>query len=173
MESEKLMRPEDNGNASRGLDFPSPMVPPGDVPVALPETALLDYWRILVKRKAVVLITLAVVFSLAALRTYRTTPLYESTGRVAVYHESQALTGFKESGAIDADDWDYTVAMETQVRIMQSDSLALKVAHDLGWEKAFAAPAAGAIPLASPLTAQQESGLIGRLHGSLQVSSIP
>ena len=137
MDSGKLITAEDAANGKSSLDFPSPLLPAGYMPAPLPQPALLDYWHILVKRKAVVLITLAVVFALVAFRTYRTTPLYESTGRVAIYHESQTLTGFKDSVPIDADDWDYTVAMETQVRIMQSDSLALKVAHDLGWDKAF------------------------------------
>ena len=173
MDSGKLIRAEDAGNGKSSLDFPPPLLPAGYFPATLPQPALLDYWHILVKRKAVVLITLAVVFALVAFRTYRTTPLYESTGRVAIYHESQTLTGFKDSVPIDADDWDYTVAMETQVRIMQSDSLALKVAHDLGWDKAFAPANAGAIPLDSKLTPPQESALIGRLRGSLQVSSIP
>src|SRR5207237_7072400 len=107
MDSGKLIRAEDAGNGKPNLDFPPPLLPAGYFPATLPQPALLDYWHILVKRKAVVLITLAVVFALVAFRTYRTTSLYESTGRLAIYHDTQTLPASKAHIPVTDDDRPY------------------------------------------------------------------
>lgn len=141
------------------------------------EPGVLDYWRILAKRKFLVLTTFGVILFLAALTTFRETKLYTAVSRVAVYRESPQVLDFKDGTApIDSDDWDYTVAIETQVRIMESDSLALQVAKDLGWDKMFAPAAStqGAVPETTPpLTPEQEAQLIGMVRGGLQIQSVP
>jgi len=180
MDSGKLIRPGNGGNSPQPVDLPYPVVPHTYVPTAPTEPSLLDYWHILTKRKLYVLLAAGLLFGLTAINTFRTPKLYESVGRVAVYHE-QSITDMKDGGPMASDDWDYTVAMETQVRVMQGDSLGLKVARDLGWDQQLTgrAPGAtetssGAIPLDTErLTPQQESALIGRLHTGLQINSIP
>src|ERR1051326_738838 len=141
------------------------------------EPGLLDYWRILAKRKILVLTTFGLILFLSALTTFRATKLYQSVSRVAVYRESAQVLDFKDGMApIDSDDWDYTVAIETQVRIMESDSLALQVAKDLGWDKVYATVASAETalpPAAPPLTPNQEADLIGMGRGGLQIQSVP
>ena len=89
---------------------------------------LLRYWRILRKRKWTALAVFVTVLLLAIIATLRVTRLYEATSRIAIYPENSNVLGLKdlESAAASAE-LDYTVAMETQVSILRSDELALKV----------------------------------------------
>jgi capsular exopolysaccharide synthesis family protein len=90
------------------------------------ENPILRYWRILRKRKWVVLATLAIVFALSVIATLNTTRLYQATSKVAIFPENPNVLGFKdrENSPID---YDYDAALETQVAILRSDALAIKV----------------------------------------------
>ncbi len=116
------------------LDRPEIVGPASYSPYApgcLTEPSLTDYWRILVKRKWTVATTLLVILTMGTLITLRTTPLYEAIGQIAVFRENTDILTFKDIGSTSSDDWDYTVALETQVKILQSDSLAQQVAHNV------------------------------------------
>jgi capsular exopolysaccharide synthesis family protein len=182
MDSDKLTKTPGNGHsASQTLDFPFSGVPRSYLPPEPAEASLLDYWRVLLKRKTIVLIIWGIVVALEAFSTYRTTPIYQSVGSVAVYRDIPQVLDFKDGGGttLDSDDFDYTVAIETQKRIMQSDALALQVARDMGWDKESLGTSAGtasasAIPIGeTQLTPAQESMLIGRVRSGLQVESLP
>ncbi|MBV9181505.1 MAG: hypothetical protein JO356_09335, partial [Acidobacteria bacterium] len=93
---------------------------------------LLNYWRILKKRKWTILATLIIVSTLAVITTLRMTPLYEAASRIAIYPENSNVLGLKdlENGGY-AEDWDYNVALETQLSILRSDALALRVIEEM------------------------------------------
>src|SRR6266852_4543284 len=93
---------------------------------AEPENPILQYWRILRKRQGVVLATLDSLFALSVIATLNTTPLYQATSKVAIFPENPNVLGFKdrENSPID---YDYDAALETQVAILRSDALAIKV----------------------------------------------
>src|SRR6266852_6391311 len=59
------------------------------------ENPILHYWRILRKRKWVVLATLAIVFALSVIATLNTTRLYQTTAEVAIFPENPNVLGFK------------------------------------------------------------------------------
>ena len=90
------------------------------------ENPILHYWQILRKRKWVVLATLAIVFALSVIATLNATRLYQATSKVAIFPENPNVLGFKdrENSPID---YDYDAALETQVAILRSDALAIKV----------------------------------------------
>jgi polysaccharide biosynthesis transport protein len=89
---------------------------------------LLGYWRILRKRKWTVLAAFVTVFLLAIIATLRMTRLYAATSRIAIYPENSNVLGLKDMESVAAsEELDYNVAMETQVSILRSDELALKV----------------------------------------------
>jgi polysaccharide biosynthesis transport protein len=96
------------------------------------QPSMLGYWRILKKRKGTILSTFAIVFVLAVIATVRMTRLYEAVSRIAVYPENSNVLGLKDlESATASEDLDYNVAMETQVSILRSDELALKVIDTL------------------------------------------
>jgi succinoglycan biosynthesis transport protein ExoP len=152
---------------------------PGHLPQAAPEPALADYWRILVKRKWSVISTALIVLTLATVYTLRITPTYDAVARLSINKENPDPFGMNQKDfSADAEDYDYTVQMDTQVRILQGDTLALNVIHALRLDSnpRFAGslathPTSG---LQSPaLTNEQEQALIAKLHSWLTVTPVP
>jgi polysaccharide biosynthesis transport protein len=130
----KVVRSGDNLPGQRAFEILDQAPPDGQSLHSLtafgaPESSsdLLRYWRILVRRKWVVVATLAVIWALWVLGTLRETRLYEAVSELAIFPENSNVLGLKDGEAPSAEDWDYSVAIETQTAILRSDSLALKV----------------------------------------------
>ncbi len=132
-----------------------------------------DYWVILLKRKWTILLCLLVVFSLVAIATFRMTRLYDAVARVALSQSAPQLFGPNGQAFISAD-WDeYDV--DTQIKILQSDTLALEVAKALGWDRQLPGRDTSSKQLAAPfeLTAAEQAALEGRVHSGLRIFAIP
>ena len=95
------------------------------------ETTIRDYWLILTKQRWTIIAFASVVLILTTIATFKTTPIYDAVGRIAVNRESADALPFKDSATPNTDE-DYTIAMETQVRILHSDNLAMRVIRKLG-----------------------------------------
>src|SRR5437764_11656187 len=105
---------------------------PGHLPQSASDPALADYWRVLRKRKWTVFATAMIVITLATIYTLRITPTYDATSRLSVNRENPDPFGVNQKDfSSDAEDFDYTVQMDTQVRILQGDTLALHVIRAL------------------------------------------
>ncbi|PYX51741.1 MAG: hypothetical protein DMG76_31300 [Acidobacteria bacterium] len=128
----------------------------------LPEEGFLlrEYGRILKKRKWVVISTWLIIAILATVYALHMTPVYDATGRIAINRENSVNLGFKDSdqGTIGADYEDYNIALETQIRILQSDALAFQVIKNLKLDNnpAFA-----------------ESSLLDRFRRGLKLNVVP
>ena len=127
----------------------------------VPEHAasLLHYWRVLRKRKWTVLATLVVIWALSAIATLRETRLYEAVSELAIFPENSNVLGLKDGEGPSVEDWDYSVALETQTAILRSDSLALKViqAMHLSQDPRFVGEAASHPDPSRDLSAMQLS----------------
>jgi len=142
------------------------------------ENGLLQYWPILRKHRWTIMATIVIVVTLATVITLRTTPIYEAVGRIAVGHENDNVLGFKSSGEGlgGEDDYDYTVALDTQVKILQSDAIALATAKALQLDKnpAVSNTPAPTEPLAVPsVDPREEAMLMGFVQGGLKLSVVP
>ncbi|MGA2696165.1 MAG: polysaccharide biosynthesis tyrosine autokinase [Terriglobales bacterium] len=93
-----------------------------------------EYFRVLVKRRWVVLITMAVIFGAAIVATLRTTKVYEAVGRVAINKDDAMPITFKDSENFE-DTFTDSTDMETEVRVLGSDLLALQVIRQLNLDK--------------------------------------
>ncbi|MBI2677330.1 MAG: polysaccharide biosynthesis tyrosine autokinase [Candidatus Koribacter versatilis] len=127
----------------------------------LPEPSMGDYFRVLLKRKWTVLVTLAIAVCLAGLVTARATRLYESSGRISINPSDADVLNLKDSNAGNSDG----LEVDTQVRILQSDAVALESAKRMRG-------AAGQLE-GKPLDAAEEAGLIGTFRSRMTVVSIP
>ena len=121
-----------------------------------------------------------IVLTLAAIYTLRITPTYDATARLSVNRENPDPFGVNQKDfSSDAEDYDYTVQMDTQVRILQGDSLAMHVIRALHLESnpkfagAMAAPASASGLQAPALSNEQEQALIGKLTAGFHVSPVP
>jgi exopolysaccharide transport family protein len=94
------------------------------------DSILRDYLRVLIKRKWLVLGSLAIVFGGSLIATLRTTPIYDAVGSIAINKPDPMLQSLRENGA--AEDYYYDPTdLDTEVRILRSDLLALQVVKQL------------------------------------------
>jgi capsular exopolysaccharide synthesis family protein len=161
---------------SRGYSYNYGTIPPGALPPN--DNGLLQYLPILRKHRWTILATVIIVVTLTTIVTLRTTPIYEAVGRIALSHENNDVLGFKGSGegfSGDTYDYDYSIALDTQIKILQSDAIALATAKALQLDKtaAFGYPAVND-PLQAPnVDPQQEAALMGFVQGGLRLSVVP
>jgi succinoglycan biosynthesis transport protein ExoP len=146
---------------------------------ALPsqESTLREYLRVLIKRKWMVTAVIVGIFVAVAIASLRQTPIYEAVGRIAVNKGDSNLITFKDSGPV-VDYYDQS-DLDTEVRILQSDLMALQVIRQLNLDKrpeyGGRADQKQANLVADPLQtdSNRTSALLGGFRGNLHVTLIP
>jgi polysaccharide biosynthesis transport protein len=143
------------------------------------QTPLLHYWHILRKRKWVVLATFAIVFALSVIATLNATRLYQATSKVAIFPENPNVLGFKDMEN-SSPDYEYEATLETQVAILRSDALALKVIEAMRlYQDPRFTTVKQVLPDSSMLGSSmqpdpaQAAGLLGAFRGGLIVQLLP
>jgi succinoglycan biosynthesis transport protein ExoP len=83
--------------------------------------------QVLRRRKWTVVGFFVVVVGLVAMASVLMEPKYNAIARIVFYRENSDVLGFKDLRSALPEDSDYSVSLDTQVRILQSDTLALQV----------------------------------------------
>lgn len=141
------------------------------------DSSLREYVRVLIKRKWMVLAVIAGIFMAVAVASLRQTPIYEAVGQIVVNKADSNLITFKDSMPV-VDYYDQS-DLDTEVRILQSDLMALQVIRQLNLDKRpeFGGHSDPNQPnlVADPLQSDSSrtSSLLSRFRGSLRVSLIP
>jgi capsular exopolysaccharide synthesis family protein len=135
------------------------------------DSAIREYMRVLIKRKWTVIACLAGIFVIVAIASLRQTPIYEAVGRIAVNKADPNLISFKDSMPV-VDYYDPS-DLDTEVRILQSDLLALQVIRQLNLDRRSDRKQPNLV--ADPLQADsaRTTALLGGFKGNLKVSLIP
>ncbi len=164
----------------RATDFAQPILAGGSYAYGatpLGESPFRQYWQVLLKRKWVVLACTVGMLALVGVASLRMPKIYDSTSRMAISKSDQAAQSLHEGGA---DDYIDDAEMETQVRIVQSDVLALQVIKqlDLVHNPAFGGKPASAdavvgVPEIAGAEAVQASGVLDSFKGGLKVVRVP
>jgi exopolysaccharide transport family protein len=141
------------------------------------ESSLREYLRVLIKRKWLVIACIVGIFAAVAIASLRQTPIYEAAGQIAVNKSDPNLITFKDSMPVveyyDQGD------LDTEVRIIQSDLLALQVIRQLNLDRR---PEFGGHPdqkqanlVADSLQtdSNRATAVLGAFLGNLHVSLIP
>src|SRR5215470_12212400 len=92
-----------------------------------------EYLRILVKRKWVIIISLVTIFSVVAIASLKTTRVYEASGTIAINKPDTSLN-FQNSTTLSLDYYDPS-ELDTEVKILQSDLLAMQVIRELNLDR--------------------------------------
>ena len=150
---------------------PAPSVLPWD---QLPREAhLLDYVIILRKHQWLILTFLLTVVTVVTIASFKMKPVYEAAARVEVDKESQNVLRFQDDNAYDdyMDSEDY---IETQAKILQSETLALQTIKslDLGRYPEFGG-SANSLTFAQSGTASKRPAILGAFLGGLSVKRVP
>src|SRR6202142_3918533 len=153
---------------------------PGAYPgVPMQDSLLREYVRVLIKSKWVVIASVALVVGVVAISTLRSTPIYEAVGSIAINKMDPVTFNLKDSSG-GADYYDPT-DLDTEVRILKSDLLALQVIRQLNLDRQ---PEFGAGSKSPPsgleltteilqLDSAKTSVVLAGFKGSLQVSLVP
>jgi polysaccharide biosynthesis transport protein len=99
------------------------------------ESALGEYVRVLAKRKWTVLVCLVTIFSVVAIASLKMTPIYEASGSIAINKPDSGLVNFNNNSPTFSLDYYDPTEMETEVKILQSDLLALQVVKELALDR--------------------------------------
>jgi succinoglycan biosynthesis transport protein ExoP len=164
---------------SQGFDLSRPSAPrfyPDPTPH---DSALGESYRVLVKRKWVVIIALVTIFSVVAIASFRMTPIYEAAGTIEINKPDTSLA-FQNSGSFSVDYYDPT-ELETELKILQSDLLATQVIRELNLDRhtefgGQVTPSTSGLEQSSdPLQSDPSRALamVGSFKGGLRVALSP
>ena len=151
--------------------IPAPTVLPWDhVPR---EPHLLDYIIILRKHQWLVLTFLLTVVTVVTIASFKTKPVYEATARVEVDKQSQSMRPFSDENSYD-EYVDMDNYIETQTKILQSETLALQTIRSLDLTRypEFGGGSGGAA-LGSSGANLKRPAILGAFLGSLSVKRVP
>src|ERR1700716_2629372 len=141
------------------------------------ESTMREYLRVLIKRKWMVIGVVTGIFMAVAIASLRQTPIYEAATQIVINKADSNLITFKDSMPM-VDYYDQS-DLDTEVRILQSDLMALQVIRQLNLDKR---PEFGGRPdqrqpnlVADPLQTDSNhtTALLGSFRGNLHVSLIP
>jgi len=139
-----------------------------------------EYLRILIKRKWVVISCLVTIFSVVAVASLKTTRVYEAGGTIAINKPDTTLN-FQNSATFSLDYYD-PAELDTEVKILQSDLLALQVIRELNLDRRpeiagqAPPPPSASLDLApDPLQSDpvRASSMIGGFKSNLKVTLSP
>ena len=111
-----------------------PLSPPGYSgysPPPLPEEKevhLRDYWKVIQKRRWIVIAFFLIVLIATAVGTFTMKPIYRGTAILQINKENPQIVDFKEIFAVNTMDMDY---YQTQYKILESRTLARRVIQSL------------------------------------------
>ncbi len=97
------------------------------------ESVVREYLRILVKHKWAILSCIVLIFGAVLIATLRSTPIYEAVGSIAI-NKPDPVLNFRDSNNAGMDYYDPT-DLDTEVRILRSDLLALQVIRQLNLDQ--------------------------------------
>src|SRR5437588_618833 len=128
---------------------------------------------VLRKRKWIVVGTLVATVLITAVVSLKTIPLYVATGRVLIGHETPMSFNNKDSVPdYSMDDYDYTITLETQMRVIQSSAIGMQVIREQHLDPVISASSnANQLPSAVADTDPARlAAALGAFHGSLKVA---
>jgi exopolysaccharide transport family protein len=92
------------------------------------EVHLRDYWKVIVKRRWIIIALFLIVLVATAVGTFTMKPVYRGTVAVQINKESPQVMDFKEMFSVNMWDQDY---YQTQYKLLESRSLAKRVIQTL------------------------------------------
>jgi exopolysaccharide transport family protein len=92
------------------------------------EVHLRDYWKVIRKRRWIVIALFFIVLIATAVGTFTMKPVYRGTATIQINKENPQIVDFKEVFAVNTMDMDY---YQTQYKILESRTLARRVIQTL------------------------------------------
>jgi succinoglycan biosynthesis transport protein ExoP len=138
------------------------------------QISIIQFWRVLQKRRWLVLGSLITIVLFVSIVSAFLPKRYDATARILLDLEGPDGLGLEQAAVPMG--LDMTTKLETQIKIVQSDTIATSVIKQLGLHrnKSFAGMLADQSPKEfDSLTAPQRVRLVNALHRSLNVQLVP
>ena len=136
--------------------------------LAIGERSMMDVWRVLTKRRYTVLVATILLTALAIWHAYRTPPVYETASAIEIKPSSLNSS----SMALQADE--DTVALQTEVEVIQSDSVLFQTAQSIGLIRLVRQTEGKDTAQASaPVTSQERGAMLGIMKQGLSITIVP
>ena len=138
------------------------------------EPVILEYWRVLCRRRWTVIASAVGLVALAAVVSYTMTPRYKTEAIISVGKEGVAALGFKDEGeAAPPDVVEYNMQLDAQVQILASDTIILETLKQLHLINPHGTPTHPEAPERSgPALTKQELTMLRDYQDRLEVSRI-
>src|SRR5580658_4852091 len=161
------------------IEFNRNAAPAGYPAIPTQDSLLREYLRVLIKNKWVVIGSLTLVLGVVTISTLRSTPIYEAVGSIAINKMDPVTFNLKDSSS-SVDYYDPT-DLDTEVRILKSDLLALQVIRQLNLDKqpdldAKGKPSSTSVDLATDAMqpdSARTSAVLNSFKGNLQEALVP
>ncbi|MBI3484628.1 MAG: polysaccharide biosynthesis tyrosine autokinase, partial [Acidobacteria bacterium] len=145
-------------------------LPPGSMDPVSSGLPLREYLRILRKHRWIILTVVAVMVAVVSVVSFQMQPIYQSSARLEIAGEMPDLSTLQALFSILPSDEEF---LQTQVRILQSDELAMQTIRSL---RLFEKPEFSVRPKGAgynaPFSPAEEVSLIGRFRGQLNVQLV-
>src|SRR5690349_3813462 len=115
------------------LDLGRPTGPQIYTQLPTHESTIGEYWHVLRKHWWIVAICVATIFSVVGIASLRMPKVYEAGGTIAINKPDNSLN-FQNTATFSLDYYDPS-ELETEVKILQSDVLALEVIRSLNLDQ--------------------------------------
>jgi capsular exopolysaccharide synthesis family protein len=136
--------------------------------LAMGERSLMDIWRVMTKRRLTILVVTILATALAIWHAYRTPPVYETASTIEIKPSSL------NSNSMQFDyDYEDTVALQTEVEVIQSDSVLYETAESIDLIRQVRKGAKDAAAEAAPITPLERRAMIGIMKQGLTIAIIP
>ena len=171
MEEAPRLVPRDRRASESLTVIPAPALPPWEPMPRQPH--LLDYFIILRKHQWLILAFWLTVVTVVTVSSFKTKPIYVAAARVEVDQESQSMLPFQGQNSYD-EYVDMEVYIETQTKILESETLALQTikALDLGRYAEFGG-ASTTLAWAHNGATRQRPAVLGAFLGRLSIKRVP
>lgn len=136
------------------------------------EPHLLDYLVILKKHQWLILTFLATVVTVVTIASFKMKPVYVATARMEVDRESPNVLPFQDTNGYDAY-MDVENYMETQTKLMQSETLALQTIKSLDLSRYAEFGGTPVAVLVAHGDLQKRPAILGDFLGRLSVRRVP
>ena len=113
------LEPQAEAQSGQPVENPSIMISQG-------ERSLVDVWRVLVKRRLLILAVMLLSMAAAGRQAFLTPPVYETVSRVEIKPSQMG------NPAMDLFGDESATALQTEVQIIQSDTVLFQTAQSLG-----------------------------------------
>jgi len=170
------MRPTNLGGLAAGNE-PAMTTAMAVDPPREEELSLASVCRTVLKHKLIFFGVAALIFGAAVVETLTMAPIYESASRLEIDPSKSSSLGLDEMINQKLGSSEDSNGLQTEVRVIQSDTVAMRVIDGLGLAKSaeFAGKNASKMTVTDPqaMSPSDRERLLGQFHSSLSVKVLP